>query len=99
VVGSKPGGMALQTSSSGRLRVDHPRPRAVIRKDRGRIASNACERGGRLYRANRSDKVLTNEDIDAFQAVAAPELRLALTMAVWTGREAGRSVARPVGRL
>jgi hypothetical protein len=34
-----------------------------VAKDRGRIASNPCERGGRLYAAHRADKIWTEADV------------------------------------
>ena len=35
-------------------------------KDRGLLSENPCERGGRLYRGNRADKIWTAEDEAAF---------------------------------
>lgn len=60
-----------------------------VAKDRGHIAVNVCERGGRLYKADRSEKVWTDDDIATFKAVAPRELRLALMMALWTGQRQG----------
>lgn len=39
-------------------------------KDRGHITVNPCERGGRIYRADRSDKVWSAADEDAFLSLA-----------------------------
>lgn len=57
--------------------------------DRGRLSVNVCARGGRLYKANRKDKIWTDEHIDRFIAVASPELQLALVLALWTGQRQG----------
>ncbi|MGX5723092.1 tyrosine-type recombinase/integrase [Shinella zoogloeoides] len=62
-------------------------------KDRGLLFHNIAERGGRLYRANRRDFVWTDADISAFNAVAGPELRLALLLALWTGLRKGDLLA------
>lgn len=60
-----------------------------IAKDRGRIKVNPCERGGRLYEADRTECLWTDADIAKLEAVASPALRLALTMALWTGQRQG----------
>lgn len=60
-----------------------------VAKDRGRIAVNPCERGGRLYKADRADLIWTDEHIERFVAVASDELRLALILALWTGQRQG----------
>lgn len=66
-----------------------------VAKDRGRIAVNVCERGGRLYKADRSEKIWTVDDIAKFKAFAPKELRLALTMALWTGQRQGDLLRAP----
>jgi integrase len=58
-------------------------------KDRGKIRTNVCERGGRLYKADRQDKVWSEGQVAAFLRVASPELQLALQMALWTGQRQG----------
>ena len=58
-------------------------------KDRGLLSRNIAERGGRLYRADRRERIWTDDDIAAFNAVASPELRLALLVALWTGQRKG----------
>jgi hypothetical protein len=58
-------------------------------KDRGIIATNPCERGGRLYVADRKDKIWTEEDIAAVLAVASSEIQLALVLALWSGQRQG----------
>jgi len=66
-----------------------------VAKDRGRIAVNVCERGGRLYKADRSEKIWTVDDIAKFKAFAPKELRLALMMAFWTGQRQGDLLRAP----
>ena len=64
-------------------------------KNRGIIGTNPCERGGRLYRGSRADKVWTADDETAFLRVASPPLRLALQLALWTGQRQGDLLALP----
>lgn len=64
-------------------------------KDRGRIASNPCERGGRLYAADRADKIWTEDDIARLIAAATPQMTLALMLALWTGQRQGDLLALP----
>ena len=64
-------------------------------KDRGLIASNPCEGGGRLYTADRTDKVWTDEDVAAFLATSAPELALSMMLALWTGQRQGDLLRLP----
>jgi integrase len=66
-----------------------------VAKDRGRLAVNVCERGGRLYKADRSEKIWTVDNIAKFKAFAPKELRLALTMALWTGQRQGDLLRAP----
>jgi integrase len=58
-------------------------------KNRGRISVNVCERGGRLYKADRREKIWSESQVAIFLKVASPELRLALLMALWTGQRQG----------
>jgi integrase len=58
-------------------------------KDRGKISVNVCERGGRLYAADRAEKIWTADDIRKFCAAASPELQSALLLALWTGQRQG----------
>lgn len=60
-----------------------------VAKDRGMLAVNPCEGGGRLYKANRKDNIWQQPDIDAVMATASPELQLALMLALWTGQRQG----------
>lgn len=64
-------------------------------KDRGIIASNPCERGGRLYVADRTDKVWGETEIAAVLSAASPEIRLALMLALWTGQRQGDLLRLP----
>ncbi|MBR1033239.1 tyrosine-type recombinase/integrase [Bradyrhizobium liaoningense] len=64
-------------------------------KDRGIITSNPCERGGRLYVADRKDKIWTEQDIAAVLAVASNEIRLALILALWSGQRQGDLLRLP----
>jgi integrase len=50
---------------------------------------NVCERGGRLYDADRSDIIWQASDIRQFCAVASVELQAALLLALWTGQRQG----------
>lgn len=58
-------------------------------KDRGKIAGNVCERGGRLYVSDRVDKVWTEADLEKlFQSAPAHVSDVAL-LALWTGQREG----------
>src|ERR1700687_2105557 len=61
----------------------------AVAKDRGLIAVNVCERGGRLYEADRAEIIWLPEHITAFSQVASPELQFALLLALWTGQRQG----------
>ena len=61
----------------------------------GLVAANPCERGGRLYRGSRADKVWTLEDELAFLERAPRHLHLALTLALWTGQRQGDLLRLP----
>jgi hypothetical protein len=43
-------------------------------KDRGMITANPCEKGGRLYAADRTDKFWGETEIGALLAVASDEI-------------------------
>ena len=64
-------------------------------RNRGLVLVNPCEKGGRLYRATRSDKVWTHADEAAFIARAPKHLPLALLLAVWTGQRQGDLLRLP----
>jgi len=57
--------------------------------DRGLVTANPCEKGGRVYKASRADSIWTDADESAFLAVASPQMRLAFTLALWTGQRQG----------
>lgn len=61
----------------------------AVAKDRGKIAVNVCERGGRLYEVDRAEVIWLPEHIKAFGAIAPDELRFALILALWTGQRQG----------
>lgn len=58
-------------------------------KDRGLIANNPCEGGGRLYVAERTEKVWTEDDVARVLSLAPPSMTLALLLALWTGQRQG----------
>jgi integrase len=57
--------------------------------NRGLIAANPCEKGGRLYHGSRAEKVWTADDEALFLSKAPQHLHLALTLALWTGQRQG----------
>jgi integrase len=64
-------------------------------KDRGRITVNPCAGGGRLYKADRIDKIWGEAEIASMLSVAPPELELALMLALWTGQRQGDLLRLP----
>lgn len=62
-------------------------------RDRGMITNNHATRPKKVYQADRSDKLWLPEHLDAFRAVAAPELAFALELALWTGQRQGDLLA------
>jgi len=63
--------------------------------DGGLITNNPCERGGRLYGANRADKIWTVGDEVNFLANAPAHLHLPLLLALWTGQRQGDLLRLP----
>lgn len=63
--------------------------------DRGLVAANPCQRGGRLYRGSRRDKIWTLNDEIAFLDKAPQHLHLALQLALWTGQRQGDLLSLP----
>ena len=57
--------------------------------NRGIVAANPCEKGGRLYRGSRADKIWTPGDEAAFLRLAPAHLHLPLLLALWTGQRQG----------
>lgn len=68
-----------------------------VAKDRGKIAVNPCERGGRLYSANRTDAIWTHALIARAEHHFSERLRWALTLALWTGQRQGDLLRLPWG--
>jgi integrase len=64
-------------------------------KDRGIIAVNPCEKGGRLYVADRRDNVWSEQDIASLLSIASKDLQLALMLAIWTGQRQGDLLRLP----
>jgi integrase len=58
-------------------------------RDRGMVALNHATRPKKLYKADRSDKLWLAHQLDAFRAVASPEMRLVLELALWTRQRQG----------
>jgi integrase len=63
--------------------------------DRGLVLANPCEKGGRLYRGSRADKVWADADETAFLIRAPKHLHLALLLALWTGQRQGDLLRLP----
>jgi integrase len=63
--------------------------------DRGLVSANPCERGGRLYRGSRADKIWTAADEAAFLKLAPAHLHLPLLLALWTGQRQGDLLRLP----
>jgi integrase len=65
-------------------------------KNRSIIASNPCERGGRLYKGGKRAKIIWMEpDLRALAAVASLEVMAAVLLALWTGQRQGDLLAMP----
>ncbi|WP_291573991.1 site-specific integrase [Bradyrhizobium sp.] len=64
-------------------------------KDRGTIATNPCEKGGRLYAADRTDKFWGESEIADLLSIASSEIKLALVLALWTGQRQGDLLRLP----
>lgn len=58
-------------------------------RDRGMIAHNHATRPKKVYKADRSEQLWLRPHIDAFRAVAGPEMKLAFELALWTGQRQG----------
>jgi integrase len=63
--------------------------------NRGLVLTNPCERGGRLYRGSRADKIWTADDEAAFLKIAPAHLHLPLLLALWTGQRQGDLLRLP----
>lgn len=62
-------------------------------KDRGLITVNVCERGGRLYEADRTEKIWTEADVAAVLSLHKSDISAALLLALWTGQRQGDILA------
>jgi integrase len=63
--------------------------------DRGLVDVNPCEKGGRVYRGTRADKIWTLDDETNFLAKAPAHLHLPLLLALWTGQRQGDLLRLP----
>ena len=63
--------------------------------NRGLVSTNPCERGGRLWRGSRADKIWSDADEAAFFAAAPAHLHLPLLLALWTGQRQGDLLRLP----
>jgi integrase len=64
-------------------------------KDRGRITTNPCERGGRIYESDRADKIWSDEQIARLQSFAPEHILPVITLALWTGQRQGDLLRLP----
>ncbi|MGH1352782.1 MAG: tyrosine-type recombinase/integrase [Methyloligellaceae bacterium] len=55
----------------------------------GEITHNHLKNPGRLYKADRSDKIWLPEDVEKFMCSCSPELQTALALALHTGQRKG----------
>jgi integrase len=62
---------------------------------RGLTAANPCEKGGRLYRETRADKIWTLDDEAVFLQRAPKQFHLPLLLALWTGQRQGDLLRLP----
>jgi integrase len=63
--------------------------------NRGLTAANPCEKGGRLYRGSRADKIWTADDEARFLEHAPTHLLLPLLLGLWTGQRQGDLLRLP----
>ena len=66
-----------------------------VAKDRGKIGTNPCEKGGRLYAGSRRDVVWSFEDEELYCSRAPVHLYLPLLMGAWTGQREGDLLRLP----
>jgi integrase len=66
-----------------------------VAKDRGKIATNPCEKGGRLYAGSRREMVWSLDDEKAYLSAAPAHMRLPLLLAAWTGQRQGDLLRLP----
>lgn len=63
--------------------------------NRGLVPINPCEKGGRVYRGSRAEKIWTADDEAAFLKSAPAHLHLPLLLALWTGQRQGDLLRLP----
>lgn len=63
--------------------------------NRGLVAANPCENGGRVYRGSRADKIWTYDDEAVFLKNAPHHLHLPLLLGLWTGQRQGDLLRLP----
>jgi integrase len=63
--------------------------------NRGLVPANPCEKGGRLYRGSRTDKIWTADDEANFLRKGPARLHLPLLLALWTGQRQGDLLRLP----
>jgi integrase len=63
--------------------------------NRGLLPANPCEKGGRLYRGSRADKIWSSDDESNFLQKGPAHLHLALLLALWTGQRQGDLLRLP----
>ena len=61
----------------------------AVAKDRGLIAVNPCEGGGRLYQSERADCVWTEEHLRGLFEVCSGDVYDVVMLALWTGQRQG----------
>lgn len=66
-----------------------------VAKDNGRISTNVCERGGRLYKSDRKENIWDADLIRAMLAESSRPLQVALMLALWTGQRQGDLLTLP----
>jgi hypothetical protein len=89
--------IASQRNRDVRLTMYWARSRAVLGAlKRGLVAANPRERGGRLYRGSRTDKIWTTDDEAAFMKTAPKHLYLPLLLAALTRIVDGVETRRPL---
>src|SRR5262249_730333 len=82
-------------AQAGGLWVDGTGPHFVMGARSGPRACPSCERGGRLYRGSRADRIWTADDEAIFRERAPTHLHLPLTLALWTGQRQGDLLRLP----
>ena len=66
-----------------------------VAHDRGRIPVNPCQSGGRLYQADRVEKIWTEDHIARLLAIASADIAMAALLALWSGQRQGDLLRLP----